>query len=71
MENQLAVYSAVNLFGFCAITSITLDGLEQVKMKYLLSFNKEPQASRSIPLELFDCHHKINHPLTEASFFQR
>ena len=71
MENQLAVYSAVNLFRFCALASITSDGFEQAKMKYIFSFNKEPQASQSIPLELFDCRHKINHPLTEVSFFQR
>ena len=71
MENQSAVYSAVNLFWFCALTSITSDGFEHAKMKYLFSFNKEPRASRSIPLELFDFHHKINHPLTEASFYQR
>ena len=71
MENQLAVYSAVNLFRFCALTSITSDGFEHAKMKYLFSFIKEPQASRSIPVELFDFHHKINHSLTEASFYQR
>ena len=56
-------------FGFVRHTFVTNDRIEHVKITYFIPFNRERQASVSIPLE--DFHPKIDTSRAKASFFER
>ena len=68
-SNDVSVPTLANEFRICTSLFGTTDGIEHVKITYFIPFNRERQASVSIPLE--DFHPKIDTSRTKASFFER